>query len=155
MKNLKTSLTVLLLLALTTAFAQDSKKEDKPKVENKTFHFTAEYISPMKGGRRYLTGNYFLTVTNESVICELPYVGRVYSPSMSGDGGIKFMSTDFTVETKARKKGGWDITVRTKDTSGNFVFRVTMFEDKTGSIGVTASDRESINYSGKFSDVKP
>jgi hypothetical protein len=154
MKNLRSALTVILLLAFATAVAQDSKKEDKAKVENKTFHFTAEYISPMKGGRRFLTGNYFLTVTNESVISELPYVGRMYSPSMSGDGGIKFTSTDFTVETKVRKKGGLDITIRTNDTGGNFVFRVTMFEDNTGTMGVTASDRESVTYSGKFSEVK-
>ena len=101
-----------------------------------------------------MTGNYFLKVTKDTVTADLPYIGRVYSPSMSGDGGIKFTSTDFTTETKTRKKGGWDVTIRTKDTSGNFVFRVTLFEENTGSIGVTASDRESINYTGKFADVK-
>lgn len=155
MKTIKLAFTLLLLLAFLTTFGQDSKKEaGKSNVENKAFHFNAEYMSPLKGGRRYLTNSYFLRVTKDTVSADLPYMGRVYSPSISGEGGIKFTSTDFTVETKARKKGGWDVTVRTKDTSGNFVFRVTLFEGNTGALSVTSSDREAINYSGKFSEVK-
>lgn len=158
MKNQTIVLTLFAMLYLfTSAIAQETTgKTDKNKkavVENKSFKFTAQYAQPMKGGSRYLTGNYFLEVKKDTVVSDLPYMGRVYTPSMSGEGGLKFTSLDFTHETKMRKKGGHDVLIRTRDTRG-YTLRFTLFEDGNATLSVSGTDRESITYRGTFKYIE-
>lgn len=143
----------MLYFLTSAAMAQETtgknEKSKKAAVENKSFNFTAQYAQPMKGGNRYLTGNYFLKVKKDTVISDLPYMGRVFAPSMSGEGGLKFTSLDFTHETKMRKKGGYDVLIRTRDTKG-YTLRFTLFEDGNATLSVSGTDRESISYRGTF-----
>ncbi len=76
---------VLILIAVTTftgiANAQNSKKDKqaakiaaiKNLVDSQNFVFVAEYVSPVGRGRRPLTSQYEVVVSNDTMISYLPY----------------------------------------------------------------------------------
>lgn len=149
-------LSFLLSLFTATVYSQDSKTDTEPgsiaaSVESRSFAFQAQSVSPMKGGTRQLTPGYKLTVSGDTLICNLPYFGVVYQANMgSSDGGFDFTSYKFDYQSKIKKKGGWVIKIKTKDTKGQRQFILTVFENGTASLSVNSSDRESISYFGSL-----
>jgi hypothetical protein len=62
------------------------------------------------------TSDYTLKVDIATVVCDLPYYGRVHQATYGrGDGGIKFTSSEFEYKPEVRKKRGWNILLNTKD----------------------------------------
>jgi len=141
-------------LIAIAASGQDSKSDTggdvKTCVENRKYVFLAEQAMPMKGGMVSLTPSYTFKVSGDTIVCDLPYYGRVYQSTYGSDGGLKFTSVDFDYKSEVKKKGGWDISIKTKDLSNNCQLRLTIFNDGSSSLNVTASDRQSISYRGKL-----
>jgi hypothetical protein len=159
------SFVILLLVSGSMAVAaQDSKKQrDSLKAETITklvterdYVFEAQSASPMKGGRINLNGGYTLVVSKDTVTSDLPYYGRAYQSDYgSSNGGIKFTSTDFDYETKERKKGGWEITIKPKDFKKLQQLILTIFSDGTTTVQVNSNDRQPISFSGYIEARKP
>jgi len=128
----------------------------KALVESKQFVFNAESASPMKARTIYLSSTtYTLTIAGDSVTADLPYYGRVYSASYGGsDGGIKFTSTDHAYSVIERKKGGWEITIETKNLQENFKLFLTVFTNGRASLNAVGNNRQSIQYSGNIGSKK-
>ena len=106
----------------TTVSAQQTTKQAKAaakaaaikaKIDAQAYTFKADYALPMRGGQRYLTSDYDLRITKDSVIAYLPYFGRVYmsAPITREENGIMFTSTKFGYKIEPKKKGGWLITI--------------------------------------------
>ena len=153
----KAILLVLLAFCIQAAFAQKSKKEkDSAKtqltrglVEAKRFVFQAQFVSPMRGGRRHLTPGYTLLLSNDSLISDLPYFGRAYQAGYgSNDGGIKFTSTKFETAVKDRKKDGWDINIKPEDVTNIEILILTVHGSGTANLQVKTRDRQPISYDG-------
>jgi hypothetical protein len=158
------SLVMLLVAVSMVVAAQDSKKQkDSLKavtitnlVTEKNYVFEAQSASPMKGGRKHLTGGYTLVVSKDTVTSDLPYYGRAYQSDYgSSDGGIKFTSTDFDYTTTERKKGGWEIIIKPKDYKKVQQIILTIFNDGNTSVQVTSSDRQPISFDGYIEARKP
>jgi hypothetical protein len=112
-------------------------------------------IRPTKGGQRPMTGGYTLKVKKDTVVCDLPYIGRVYQGSLNpDDAGIKFTSTEFDYKITERKKGGWNIVIKPKDHSRVNTLNLTVYDDGGSSLDVTSNDREPIYFTGRVSPVK-
>lgn len=140
-----------LLLISAASFAQETKPAGATSglIEKKTWKFVAQSMSPATGGVRQLNSTDFLKLNGDTLTCDLPYMGRVYQPTLgSSDGGLKFSSRKFTFESKPRKKGGWMLTLDTKDLPNNRRFSITVFEDGNASMSVNCSDRQSVSYRG-------
>lgn len=143
--------------------AQDksSKEQDKAAVikemiDQKSYTFNAEFTTPMKGGRRYLDPGYTLKVRPDTVISDLPYFGRAYSAEYgSSDGGLKATSTSFEYEMKDRKKGGWEILIKTKDQKEQLQMVLTIFDNGSASLTVSSTSRQPISYDGNIDLKKP
>jgi len=153
---------VMTLVTMSSGLAQ-SKAEKKAAeavaakafVESKDFVFYAESASPMKARTIYLnTATYTLTIAGDSVVADLPYYGRVYSSSYGSDGGIKFTSTNHDYSVTERKKGGWEISINTKNLQENFKIFLTVFSNGRASLNVVGTNRQSIQYSGNISSKK-
>jgi hypothetical protein len=143
---------------------QDSKKEKaaaqmqaiKQRVDDKRYGFLAQSVSPMSGGMRQLTSLYTLMVWPDTVICDLPYFGRVYQPSSYGsDDGIQFSSTNFEYTSKERKKGGWEIKIEPKDIRNAPQVFLSISPDGYAVVRVNSSDRQAISYNGRIEEIKP
>jgi hypothetical protein len=105
---------------------------------------------PQRGGGRQLTSDYELRVTPDSVISFLPYFGQAYFdvPYGATDGGIKFTSTKFTYEVKAKKKGGWEISIKPADVKNLDRLFLNISADGYASLSVNSTNRDFITFDG-------
>lgn len=118
-------------------------------VKDKRFTINVESMSPRKGGYRRLTTPYSFTVSPDTVVTDLPYMGRAYqAPMGTNDNGIKFLSKEFEYITKPGRKGAWEITLKLKDTRNYPMINITLQPNGTASIRMSPVDREFISYGG-------
>lgn len=153
---------ILLLLAIFFAGAGfgHAQTSDNDKItrliEAKRYTFKAETAIPQRGGTRYLSSEYDLKVSKDTVIAFLPYFGRAYTAPMDPTkGGIKFTSTDFTYTTE-KKKRGWDITITPKDARDADVryLVLSISNNGYGSLRVISNNRDGISFSGYITQSK-
>lgn len=161
----------MLLFALKVS-AQTDKATTTRIVNEKNYVFVATDAVPMNsmdinnimskmpgasnGANISLTGaNYDVQISPNSLIAYLPFYGRAYSaPVGSEDGGYRFTAKDFTYTTKARKRGGWEIEMITKDVRDNVRMNLTISENGYGTLNVFSNNRQSITYNGYLSEPK-
>jgi hypothetical protein len=117
-------------------------------VETRSYTFSARIASPLGGGMVQLMPGYTLKVRGDTLVCDLPYFGRVYNPTYGGDAGLKFTSTKFDYKTTPRKKGGWNIRIDTNDLNSNRRLYLSVFENGSASLNVNSNDRQTISYQG-------
>jgi hypothetical protein len=153
----KSVLLILLFCCLQPAFAQNPRKErdsikaqvTKSLVEAKRFVFQAQFVSPMRGGRRNLTPGYTLLLSNDSLVSDLPYFGRAYQAGYgNNDGGIKFTSTKFETAVKNRKKEGWDLNIKPEDVNNVELLIITIHDSGSATLQIKTRDRQPISYDG-------
>lgn len=154
MKNLITI--PLLLLAVTIVQAQEKKEiATQQIVESKNYIFKAESVNPARSRVRYLTSDYDLVVTGDTVTAFLPYFGRAYSaPIDPSEGGIKFTSADFGYTVEKKKKRSWEILIRPKDALDVQELYLTIFDNNKASLRVNSVNRESISFNGYIVEGK-
>jgi len=148
---------LFLMLVTSIAYSQnpDSGSEKatpgtlEELIEKKSFVFKPQSVKPMKAGSRQLNAGYTFKVQGDTLVCYLPYFGRVYQSAGATDTGLDFTSYRFDYHVKIRKKGGWDISIKTKDLRSQQQFSFTVFENGSASLNVISSDRESISYQGR------
>lgn len=147
---------ILMMAMLCVAFnasAQDSAALAMVKswVDAKAFTFQASSMTPSKGGTRQLTSaNYTVRVKGDTLVCDLPYIGRVYNvSSVTGENGMNFTSVQFSYESKAGKKNKWLLTIKTKDLKADRDLSFTFFDNGSATLNVTRSDRQFISYQGR------
>lgn len=150
--NLFKPLAGLLVVILSSASIH-AQNLDKTQVQNfvqsKEFVFKAQTVMPMSGGSRQLTTEYDVRLLGDSIVSYLPYFGRAYSASYgSGNGGIDFTSTKFDYKAKARKKGGWDITIKPQDAKEIQEMNFTISENGSANLRVTSTNRQPISFYG-------
>jgi len=161
-KTLKFVFALYAILAFLVSTAQSKKEKSaiqneaiKAAVDDRRFIFQAQSVSPTGSPIRQLTSTYYFTVLPDSIISVLPYFGRSYQPAMgSQDGGMKFTSLKFDYTAKDRKKGGWDIKIKTEDVKGAPQAFLTISASGTTSLRITSNDRQSIQYNGVIEEIK-
>lgn len=129
----------------------------KNLVDSQQYVFYAQYVNPMSGRQRFLTTEYTVRVTKDTISCDLPYFGRAYSaPINPGDGGgIRFTSTKFEYKVTPRKKAGWDITIIPTDNREVQRMVINIFDNGKANLQVTNTNRQPISFNGYVRDIKP
>lgn len=160
---LKISLTFLLMLIIVNVNAQQTARQIKEqekaasikhKIDDKKYIFVAQYVQPLGGGQKYLTSDYDLRVTKDSVIAFLPYYGRVYMdvPYNPTDDGVKFTSTKFDYKIKEKKKGGWLITITLNDVRRTRQVTLDIYTNGSATLQATSNSRDPISFLGYIKD---
>lgn len=158
-KMLNTGLMLLSIIGLTfsSAIAQDKAKTEKAQkieavkqmVDEQDYVFKAQMALPLSGGSRYLTSDYDLKVTKKELVSYLPYFGRAYTaPINPSEGGIKFKSTDFDYTITARKKGGWDVSLKPHDAKEVQQMNLTISESGYATLQVIPEQKQAITFNG-------
>ena len=153
----KTCLLFVFSLSSLLVWSQETKEEKKAAkeaqikglAERKNFKFFAETMNPSKGRVRQIAGqNYYLTVSPDSVISDLPYFGRAYSaPIGNSDVGMKFIVTEYDYEISERKKGGYTIIISPKSGDARKI-TLTMGSEGNTTLNIISNNRETITYNG-------
>lgn len=149
--------TALLAMLATIIEAQEEKKESTTQqiVESKNYIFKAESVNPPRGRYRYLTSEYDLVVTSDTVTAYLPYFGRAYSaPINPSEGGIKFTSSDFDYTVEKKKRRSWQIMIKPRDASDIQALYLTIFDNNKATLRVNSVNRESISFNGYIIEGK-
>lgn len=163
MKNLvKISLMVIACYFIPAiAIAQQTAKQTKEaasesalkdRIESKTYTFNATYALPLRGGQRYLTSEYDLRITSDSVIAYLPYFGQTYqeAPLTPEESGVMFTSTKFDYTVKPQKKGGWLITIIPSSVKFVSKMQLEVYKNGSANLMVQSNFRDEINFSGEI-----
>jgi hypothetical protein len=163
----KASFFLLLAVGLLAAVLQpkislaQSKKDSakiaqtKALIESQHYRFKAQSATPMSGKLRQLTSEYDVVVNKDVVVSQLPYFGRAYSaPIGSTDNGIQFTSKDFEYMVTPKKKGGWDIVIKFKDTQDAKQMQFSIFDNGSASLQVLSNNRQPISFNG-YVDAPP
>jgi hypothetical protein len=86
---------------------------------------------------------------------DVPYFGRAYTAPMDPTkGGIQFTSTKFEYKETKRKKGGWEILIKPKDTQDVSQMVLTVSETGFASLQVISNNRQPISFSGYVDEKK-
>ena len=124
-------------------------------ISAKRFTIEVQSLTPARGGYRVLSPTYTFRVGPDTVSTELPYIGRLYqAPMNTKDNGVNFTSLKFEYTAKPRKKGGWDITLKTHDTPKFPKTMITIQANGNATIMINPTDRETISYSGVIKIAK-
>lgn len=163
---------MLFTLVSFSVNAQTDKATTKRIVEAKNFTFVASTALPMNsaeinavlsrfpgatsGGAINLNGeNYDVRITPDSLIAYLPYYGRSFrAPIGRDEAGYKFTSTNFTFENKARKRGGWQVSINPKDTKDNVRMNLTITENGYATLIIGSNNKQSITYNGYLKEPR-
>lgn len=95
-----------------------------------------------------LQPGYYLEISGDSIIADLPYYGRSYTaPIDPTEIGIKFISTNSEYNIK-EKKDGWDVTIKPKDTNKNLELYLSIGKTGYSSLRVFDTNRQNISYYG-------
>lgn len=153
------SLLILAAILLTTyvtngQVSKESKKQDKlaqieSLVQSKNYVFIAQTAFPMGGHAINLTSVYNVKLSGDTVVSDLPYYGRAYEAPMNpSEGGMNFTSTKFSYDVKARKKGGWDISISPGDTKDVRQMFLTISSEGYATLQVGSNNRQNISFNG-------
>jgi hypothetical protein len=159
MKNVITYSRIYWLAIIAFAFmpmpslAQQPKKDKKAEIKNmveaRNFVFKAQTALPTAGSARQLTSDFDLQVSKDTIVSDLPYFGRAYTPPLNpAEGPLRFTSTDFQYMVSNKKKGGWNITITPKDVQDPRQLTLSIFENGTASVMVTSYNRQPISFNG-------
>ncbi len=163
----KIILFVLILLSIagsSTGQEKKSKKELKEEqaakiekiIEAQDYKFVAQRVFPMSGKPINLTSEYDLQVSNDTTVTAyLPYFGRAYTAPMDPtESGIKFKSKDFDYKIENDKKGGWIISITTKDTKQRVDMVLSVTTSGSAMLSVNDETRQSISFNGYIDELK-
>lgn len=153
MKNFKNILKAFLFVAAIFTVGQAGAQkaeagEIKSILESGEYVFKPQTAMPSVGGSRFLTSEYELLVSGDTLASFLPYFGRAFTaPVNPTNGGIQFTSTNFDSKVQNSKKG-WTITLKPQD--ANEVRQMILFVSRTGyaTLQVLSNNRQPISFSG-------
>ncbi|MFD0939909.1 DUF4251 domain-containing protein [Pedobacter boryungensis] len=172
MKTIKTIALAILAFISFKASAQTDKATTLRIVEEKNYTFVATSAMPTNsaaindvlrkmpgntsGGSINLNGSsYDVRITKDSIVSYLPYYGRSYSASMNPDeNGYKFTAKKFTYNATKTKKGGWDVSINTKDVKDNVSMSFAISTNGYATLTVISNNKQSIMYSGYLRENK-
>lgn len=157
------------LYGLNIAAAQSVRKQKKADkiaaikkmLDDKHYIFEACYANPLRGGEVFLTTEYNLTITTDTVRGYLPYYGRAFvAPLDPNDGPIDLTLTKFEYTATEGKNGGWEIIIKPlmhdisniKDVQ---LLRLSISANGYASLQVTSTNRDVISFSGNIEALKP
>jgi hypothetical protein len=150
MKNL---FFVLALAASSPVCAQltDRTTQIHVLVDSKNYVFHATTATSQDGAVKSLTSEYVLTLTPDSIACDLPYFGRAFAASGSDDVGIVFTSKDFSYDVQQTKKGGWEIAIKPKDVKKEASqMHLSIRANGLTTLRVTAPNKDPMTFDGEI-----
>lgn len=166
MKNI---INIILLFGLVTIGSCAKKIYTTPNelsglVNNSEFTFVAERANPTNGdvlnvmnsipgggAQRFLDLDYgyFLTFKDNKLTVDLPYFGRLYTPSFdTSKNSLNFTTSDFTIDKSQNKKGNYIYNIVARDKAKQFDFNLEIFANGKSYLNVFGTDRQSISYNG-------
>lgn len=132
---------------------QQKAVEYADKIENQNFTFHANRVQPMTGRSVNLNYNYYLKVSKDTIIANLPYYGRSYvAPVDPRNISIDFTSTRFLYSINKKNDGTYEIKIEPQDIANrqnegiSFLLRIS--KNGYGTLNALPVNRQNVSYYG-------
>jgi hypothetical protein len=151
---MKQNVRILLLLLIGVAGvlsggAQETNSNNlKTILSGKNFVFKAQSAWPLQGTVVQLTAGYDMRVLQDSINTYLPYYGRAFTASCTGEGGVNFTSRKFDYKLKEKQKGGWELTIRPADAKDVVEMNYSVSANGYATLQIISNNRQAISYYG-------
>lgn len=151
------TLSALLLVGCGTAAQSSAQKQADEKqtaeqvsklLDEKTYEITVNYMNPLRGGGRAVSGPYSIRVDGTTIDSNLPYIGRAYNIPYGGGKVLTFKDEIDEYSDSGWKKGLRKIIFSTNNDEDTIVYTVTVSDDGYADINVHCRNREDITYRG-------
>ena len=117
-------------------------------INSQNFIFVPQYVSPMGFRRRYLTPDFDIRVSKDTIVSYLPFFGRGYTAPISPtDADFDFTSTKFSYKMSETRKG-WSISIKPMDQHYLQELYFRIFSNGSASLNVISIDKSFISYDG-------
>ncbi len=133
-----------------TAEQEKLASEVRKALEQSSFRFEATYAYPTGYRPIYLTSDYDVMVSPDTVKVYLPFYGRAYhAPMDPGEGGFHFTSTDFSYRyAPGNSKGCWVAHITIFDLDRPLTFSFDIWENGSARLIVNDFNRQAISFQG-------
>lgn len=123
----------------------------KESVDTQTFIFAPNYIIPSgELQSKYLSPGYFVTLTKDEIIVNLPYLGMTTSTNFDGRfTGYDFTSKKYIYNIKSDKKNNWLIDVNFKDYKENLEMTMKISPKGKATVTLVSFSRQQVTFTGK------
>ncbi len=147
---------IFALITLNICHAQD--KENNPltdSVKARHFIFSAQTMVPSIAGSNNLTGGYDLRISQNKIICYLPYAGKAYSSSYGETKGpLDFTSEKFSYTATQGDKGKWEVVIKPSDTNDVREMDMDIYDNGTAYLNVNFNNRQPVSFNGFIAEAK-
>lgn len=141
---------VCYFIGLTASFAQVDNNQTseslRSAIEHKTFSFLVKSMMEYSGMRQ-MEIDFSVMIKGDWVISRLPYSGRAHQ-SFYKDWQYAFNSSQFDYQVKVRKKGGWKVTIKTRDLPKQRQLIFMISPKGTATLNVISNDLDPSSYIG-------
>lgn len=134
---------------------QDAFSAADKLLRAQSFAFYAQNATPFNGDLQQLNpGHYYVTVSKDSVVCYLPYFGRLWTlPRDVTHMGIDFISTGFRYHLYHHKKDK-EVHIVFNDQRDIRELRFTVGEDGYATLRVRSNSRDQMSYYGTIEPLE-
>lgn len=136
-----------------TSQFENEQYDIKEKLEKASFEFSTNYVVPMGNfPPRYLTSNYSVKLSGDTLYSYLPYFGVAYvAPINSSDSPLIFTTKDFDYQlTKGKKAGNWNVKIDVKDKRKQLRYILNIYNNGKADLIVNDFSRQSIRFQGEI-----
>ena len=118
-------------------------------IESGNYVYTIQSISPTGGRTIQSTTPYTMKAVDGNYEASLPYLGRAYTASYGGDGGIDFNGSpeDLVIE-KNSKKGTVSVHFSIAGEKDKYNVNLVVGSGGYGTLSITSQNRQGISYYG-------
>ena len=146
-----------MIVSSVAVHAQNESDESSMQtlLKSKRYTFTAQFAQPLSGRQVNLTTLYTVTLTPDSLLCDLPYYGVAYTaPIDPTKNGLHFTSLHFDYEVMPAKHGRYIVSIRINDRTTVQQMYLSVSKKGYASLRVTPQSKQAISYYGSVTATK-
>lgn len=130
----------------------ENYKKLQENVENKSYLFQPNFIIPTgEIQSKYLSPGYYVSITKEEILVNLPYLGMTTGANFDGRlTGYDFTSTNFTHNIKLDKKNNWLVDIKINDYKEKIEMTIKISPNGKSTLTILSFSRQPITFTGKI-----
>lgn len=118
------------------------------RLDEKAYRVDVNYMIPLRGGGKAVSGSYSITVDGTVIESHLPYAGVARNVPYGGGKVLSFKDDIDEYADSGWKKGQRIISFSTNNDEDIIVYTLTVFDNGQADIQVHCRNRDDISYRG-------
>jgi len=149
------TITLITLTGCATSAERAKQKAAEIKmveqaIANRDYYIQIDRMYPRRSSGVFPVTDFFLQVQSDTLISYLPYIGRAYEASFGNSKGLNFTAPILGYKAGKDLKNCYQIRIQTRTDEDVYSYFLSISENGTADIHVTAEKREGCSYSGSL-----